>query len=245
MRTDMSALAQTIERIGVDNIVCVLSTSSCFAPRSPDKLDSHIPIYPFSHTHDHRIVKIARLCASLSLPHVVNNAYGVQQSSVWRRINRAHRVGGRIDAVVQSTDKNFLVPVGGALVFSPDESLTQAVSQLYPGRASAAPILDMFITLLSMGEHGLRALLTDREEHLWPVFQQRLGALAEEHGERLMHTPHNAISMAVTLDTYENPAMLGSQLFYKEVSGTRYCTRTVCGHLICIHTHTHTYVGLL
>lgn len=30
---------------------------------------------------------------------------------------------------------------------------------MYPGRASAAPITDLFITLLSMGKNGLLQLL--------------------------------------------------------------------------------------
>ena len=34
---------------------------------------------------------------------------------------------GRVDAVVQSTDKNFLVPVGGAVVCGPDVSFIEQV----------------------------------------------------------------------------------------------------------------------
>ena len=38
-----------------------------------------------------------------------------------------------------------------------------------------------------------------RAQALLPDFRQRLAALAERHGERLLHTPNNQISMAVTL----------------------------------------------
>lgn len=38
-----------------------------------------------------------------------------------------------MDAFVQSTDKNFMVPVGGAVVASCDESFIQKVAQIYPG----------------------------------------------------------------------------------------------------------------
>lgn len=41
-----------------------------------------------------------------------------------------------------------MVPVGGAIIYGNDKKLIKAVSELYPGRASAAPILDLFITLL-------------------------------------------------------------------------------------------------
>jgi arylsulfatase len=43
--------------------------------------------------------------------HVINNAYGLQCKKTSKLINRACAVG-RVDAVVCSTDKNFLVPVG-------------------------------------------------------------------------------------------------------------------------------------
>ncbi len=68
-------------------------------------------------------------------------------------INQGHAFGS-IDLVVQSTDKNFLVPVGGSIVFGYEKEIVQKVSQLYPGRGSAAPIIDLFITLLSMGSVG-------------------------------------------------------------------------------------------
>jgi O-phospho-L-seryl-tRNASec:L-selenocysteinyl-tRNA synthase len=47
-----------------------------------------------------------------------------------------------------------MVPVGGSLVYSYDKKLLKSVSEMYPGRASAAPILDLFITFLSMGKDG-------------------------------------------------------------------------------------------
>jgi O-phospho-L-seryl-tRNASec:L-selenocysteinyl-tRNA synthase len=28
---------------------------------------------------------------------------------------------GRIDAIISSTDKNFMVPVGGSIIYSPNE----------------------------------------------------------------------------------------------------------------------------
>ena len=38
-----------------------------------------------------------------------------------------------MDAFVQSTDKNFLVPVGGCVVAGPIEEFINNVSQTYPG----------------------------------------------------------------------------------------------------------------
>lgn len=41
---------------------------------------------------------------------------------------------GRVDAFVQSSDKNFLVPVGGAIVASGRAEIVDRVSSTYPGR---------------------------------------------------------------------------------------------------------------
>lgn len=40
---------------------------------------------------------------------------------------------GRIDAFVQSTDKNFMVPIGGTIIAGFDEKFIAKVSKCYPG----------------------------------------------------------------------------------------------------------------
>ncbi len=148
---------------GVDTVVAVVTTSSCFAPREPDALDV-----------------VAKLCKDFDIPHVVNNAYGVQCSSTVKLINRACTVG-RVDAIVQSTDKNFMVPVGGSIVCGPDEDTISRVTATYAGRASSIQVLDLVITLLSIGEQGYRDLLEWREE-LVPNFKSSLSMVAEANG---------------------------------------------------------------
>ncbi|CAM9264137.1 unnamed protein product, partial [Choristocarpus tenellus] len=143
--TDVEGVKAAIARCGADDVLCVVTTSSCFAPRMPDKVD-----------------EVARLCAAAGVGHIINNAYGLQCSNTCRLLNRA-MVVGRVDAVVQSTDKNFMVPVGGALVCGPDPDFISQVGKSYAGRASMGPCLDLFITLLSMGENGLKRLLSNRE----------------------------------------------------------------------------------
>jgi O-phospho-L-seryl-tRNASec:L-selenocysteinyl-tRNA synthase len=108
--------------------------------------------------------------------------------------------GYRVDAWVASTDKNFMVPVGGALVGSPLPDVVEAVSRAYPGRASAAPVVDLFITLLQMGQPGLQALLAQRRR----VFARLLAAMegvAARCGERVLRSPRNAVSIAMTIDS--------------------------------------------
>ena len=45
-----------------------------------------------------------------------------------------------MDVCVQSTDKNFLVPVGGAVVASPSKEPIDRICKSYPGRASSSPV---------------------------------------------------------------------------------------------------------
>lgn len=65
-----------------------------------------------------KIEAASRMCQSHEIPHVVNNAYGVQSAWICSQVTRAVRVG-RLDVMIQSTDKNFLVPVGGAIAAAP------------------------------------------------------------------------------------------------------------------------------
>jgi len=206
-------------------VLAVITTSSCFAPRVPDQVD-----------------KVAKLCAECDdVAHIINNAYGLQCKKTSKLINRASVIG-RVDAVVCSTDKNFLVPVGGAIVMSPNLEIIQNVGKVYAGRASSAPVLDFFITLLSMGLSGYKRLLIEREGMLHE-FRTKLSEIATKHGERLLECKPNTISLGITLDNLVRPrsseeseedylkavskqiSYFGSMLFKRCVSGTRVVPR--------------------
>lgn len=112
--TDLEGLAAAIAEIGADNVLAVISTTSCFAPRRPDDVKS-----------------VAKLCKDAQIPHVVNHAYGLQDAQTnkllcsagslpyfERHIDTTHcecslsATVGRVDCVISSTDKNFLVCAG-------------------------------------------------------------------------------------------------------------------------------------
>ena len=207
--TDMVKLKSEIDRIGIDNILAVFSTTSCFAPRVPDKVDL-----------------IAEVCKERDLFHIVNNAYGLQCTKICSMLVQANQKG-RVDLVIQSTDKNFMVPVGGSIIFSKDEKLLEQVSKLYPGRASMSPVMDMFITLLSMGRNGLKLLLKERKEN-YAFLVESLKTVLEKKGERILETSTNKISVAFTIgniiksDKFKNDAtFFGSYLFKRRVMGSR------------------------
>ena len=81
-----------------EEILCILTTTSCFAPRISDN-----------------IIEISKLCLKHDLYHIVNNAYGVQSIKIMKNISKSSEIG-RIDCFIQSTDKNFMVPVGGSII---------------------------------------------------------------------------------------------------------------------------------
>jgi O-phospho-L-seryl-tRNASec:L-selenocysteinyl-tRNA synthase len=92
LRTDVAGIAAAIDGAGGPAaVVAVMTTASCFAPRGTDN-----------------VVDVAKLCAARGIPHVINNAYGLQASGICHQINEAVRLG-RVDAFVQSSDKNFMV----------------------------------------------------------------------------------------------------------------------------------------
>jgi O-phospho-L-seryl-tRNASec:L-selenocysteinyl-tRNA synthase len=205
--TNINFLKETIQSISsIDEILCVLSTTSCFAPRRPDRIDI-----------------ISQLCKEYEIPHVINNAYGLQCPLIAKLINRGVTIG-RIDYVIQSTDKNFLVPVGGAIISSPTPILIDQVSKLYPGRASSAPILDLFITLLAMGKNGFESLHQERLRCL-PILIDGLNHLTKQFEERVLISPCNTISIGMTLTAlHRSPSFIGSMLFKRAVSGCRVVT---------------------
>jgi len=244
LQTDTAQIQAMLERHG-RSVLCVLTTTSCFAPRQPDSVDA-----------------VAKLCQAHGVGHVINNAYGVQSSAIAKLVMRASAVG-RVDYVVQSTDKNFQVPVGGSVVVSPDKDCIKRLSAMYPGRASMAPALDLFVTLLSMGEQGYRDMLAQRQR-VNEVLVEKLGGLAATYGERLLPSPRNDISVAVTLhrldrpaaaagegsakteqtgkekskDAQKGPTFLGAMLFQRGVSGCRVVAKSAAVTVIEGHGFT-------
>jgi O-phospho-L-seryl-tRNASec:L-selenocysteinyl-tRNA synthase len=131
---------------------------------------------------------------------------------------------------------------GGAIILSPQDSIIEAVSKLYAGRASGSPMMDLFITLLSMGLHGYKHLL-DHRVKMVEMFATKFKEIAENHNERLLLCKSNTISFGITLDhitriknndedesvylqsIQKQISRFGAMLFTRCVSGTRVVPR--------------------
>jgi len=199
VRCDVAKIQEAISR----DTAAIVSTTTFFPPREPDDVKG-----------------IAKLAADLGIPHVINNAYGVQSEEIMALIRSAIDAG-RVDFIVQSTDKNFLTPVGGAIVAAPRKDLIEELSNTYAGRATAAPAVQFFAAMLSLGLGGYESLITQQKK-LRQLLTDRLRELATTHKERILEV-FNPIASAMTLASSrkKTPRLLGGALYTLRVTGPR------------------------
>ncbi|KAG4077619.1 hypothetical protein HA402_008879 [Bradysia odoriphaga] len=201
LSTNVLAFQQKIEELGPENIVAIFSTTSCFAPRQCDDVSI-----------------LSLLAKEKDIPHLVNNAYGMQSKRIMNKIgNVMANKDCRLDLIVQSTDKNLMVPVGGAVVAGNGE-LMELVAKQYAGRASSSQTLDVFMTLLALGKNGYLKLVDERNS----VFQYMKSALMALNTADVIATKENPISVAVTLRLQQTEMNIGSMLFKRGISGARF-----------------------
>ena len=100
VRTDLEALRAKIDELGSEKILCVLD-HECFAPARDD------------------VEAIAKICKDAGVGHAINNA---DKGSLTASVVTPNQACRAEDAFVQSTDKNLMAPVGGAIVAGPDKA---------------------------------------------------------------------------------------------------------------------------
>ena len=211
---------EEIEKAVNENTAAILSTTTFFAPREPDK-----------------IKEIAKIAKEKNIPHIINNAYGVQSREIMKHVRGAIDAG-RVDAIVQSTDKNFLTPVGGAIIASPNEEFLDTVSETYAGRATAAPIVQFLAAVLSIGLEGYEKLRTIQEENR-KFLESSLKEVAERHSQRILNV-HNPISVAMTLEG-KNAKKIGQVLYTARVNGARALEKNDFG--VCCPRYISPYIN--
>ncbi|SCP05978.1 O-phosphoseryl-tRNA(Sec) selenium transferase, putative [Plasmodium ovale] len=209
--TDIEKMKNVIEEHG-NKICCVISVTSSYAPRNADD-----------------IVKISLLCNKYDIPHIINNAFGLQCIYICKEIQKCFDLKGRIDFIVQSCDKNFLLPVCGSIVFSSNKTKINEMKKLYPGRTPVHAYLDLFITLLELGKKKILQLRKERVKNFeW--LKEQVIEICLKYNLHLIKSSRNFISMAINLNELykycgkDNPraiSLLGSFLFYRNVTGHR------------------------
>jgi len=186
-----------------DECFAVISITSFFPPREHDDIKE---ISKFAHNNN--------------LIHVVINAYGVQ-SPEWMNLIRSAIDAGRVDVIIQSTDKNFLTPVGGALLASPIPENITTISQAYAGRASATPVVNFLISMLSLGNSGYQQLIKKQQENRI-LLEKKLKEVAEQINERILDV-FNPVAVAISLNNLKEDQLyaLGGALYNLRVTGPR------------------------
>ena len=211
LETDIQGIKNSIDKYGVDNILCICSTTSCFAPRGYDNIE-----------------EISKICKEKNLFHIINNAYGIYCTKIIDMINKADKIGN-VTLVVSSTDKNFMVPVGGSLVYSSNSEMVEKLKKNYPGRASISPLLDLFISFLEMGKNKYKKLISDRKEK-YKILIKKIGEIADKYGEKVVALNNNKISILFTLGKIveksgnKDAKEIGSMCFNRQISGVRVIT---------------------
>jgi O-phospho-L-seryl-tRNASec:L-selenocysteinyl-tRNA synthase len=213
---DLSALEQLMRKHASS---VVLLTTTFFPPRESDPVKD-----------------IAKLCSEVGNPLVINNAYGVQSEEIMRNVRSAVDAG-RVDAVVQSSDKNFLSPVGGSVVVSPDKRVMKWAAETYAGRATAAPVVQTLAALLVIGLEGYNQLRKEQVANR-ALLEDRLRETAGAIGQRVLSVD-NPVSCAMTLDGIDVEEV-GAKLYTLRVTGPRAVTKGVYGS--CIENYPHSYL---
>ncbi|MFX1592301.1 MAG: O-phosphoseryl-tRNA(Sec) selenium transferase [Promethearchaeota archaeon] len=186
-----------------DECFAIISLTSFFPPREHDD-----------------IKEISKFAKDNNLVHIVINAYGVQ-SPEWMKLIRSAIDAGRVDAIIQSTDKNFLTPVGGAVIASPIEDNITKISQTYAGRASATPIVNFLISMLSIGIIGYQKLIEEQQKNR-KILEVKLKEIAEKLNERILDV-YNPVAVALSLKNMKEDQLyaLGGALYNLRVTGPR------------------------
>ena len=197
VRMDMTAFEKSIKST---ESCGVLATTTFFPPRESDPVKS-----------------IARLCSDYDVPFLINNAYGVQSQDVMKEIRSAIDAG-RVDAIIQSSDKNFLTPVGGSIVVSPNPQIIEWTSDTYAGRASAAPVIQTLAALLSLGLERYQELQKEQVANL-ALLKSKLQEIAGKLGQHVLEVK-NPVAYATTLDNLDVHE-IGARLYNARVTGPR------------------------
>ncbi len=207
-----------------DNCFAVVSITSFFPPREHDD-----------------IKEISKFSKEKNLVHIIINAYGVQ-SPEWMKLIRSAIDAGRVDAIIQSTDKNFLTPIGGAVIASPKKEIITKISQTYAGRASATPVVNFLISMLSLGINGYQKLLQEQQQNR-KILEEKLKEIGVNINERVLNI-FNPVAVAISLENLKKNQLsaLGGALYNLRVTGPRVYNPTEDSFGACCNNYPTPYI---
>ncbi|MCS3922205.1 O-phospho-L-seryl-tRNASec:L-selenocysteinyl-tRNA synthase [Methanococcus voltae PS] len=176
----------------------ILSTLTFFPPRRSDDVE-----------------EISKYCLENNIPHIINGAYAIQNHKYLDKLKKALKY--RVDAIVSSTDKNLMTPIGGGIIYSKDKNFLKEVSLTYPGRASATPIVNTFVSLLSMGMDKYTYLMKEQVKNK-NLLDELLVDLANKTENKKLDVD-SPIASCIT--TKKDPIDVSAKLYNLRVTGPR------------------------
>ncbi len=216
VRADLRFLEKEIKK---DSSSAVLATTTFFPPRESDP-----------------VKEIAKACAERDIPLVINNAYGVQSERVMSEI-RAAVDAGRVDAVVQSSDKNFLAPVGASIVVTPKENFIDSIADTYAGRATAAPVVQTLAAMLAIGLDTYKDLQKEQLDNK-ALLEEKLTEIATKLEQKVLSV-WNPVACAITMDGLD-VREIGARLYNARVTGPRAIEKGAMGS--SVENYPHSYI---
>jgi O-phospho-L-seryl-tRNASec:L-selenocysteinyl-tRNA synthase len=199
VKVDVGDIEDAIKKeIKNGNKPCVLSTLTFFPPRESDEIED-----------------IAKICEEYNIPHIINGAYAIQNRYYINKLNKAFKY--RVDAVVSSSDKNLLTPIGGGIIYSKNRDFLKEISYCYPGRACATPIVNILVSLLSMGMDKYLELMKEQNESRKLLYEY-VSELAEKTNNKVLNI-RNPISLCVSVNS--DPVEIAGKLYNLRITGPR------------------------
>ncbi|MCS3901442.1 O-phosphoseryl-tRNA(Sec) selenium transferase [Methanococcus voltae] len=191
-------ISATEKELKAGNNPVILSTLTFFPPRRGDDIE-----------------EISKYCLENNIPHIINGAYAIQNHKYLDKLKKALKY--RVDAIVSSTDKNLMTPIGGGIIYSKNKDFLREVSLTYPGRASATPIVNTFVSLLSLGMDKYTQLMKEQV-----ITKNLLDDLLIDLANKTGNTKLNVDSpIASCITTQKDPVDVSAKLYNLRITGPR------------------------
>jgi O-phospho-L-seryl-tRNASec:L-selenocysteinyl-tRNA synthase len=151
--------------------------------------------------------------------------------------NRAAVDAGRVDAVVQSSDKNFLAPVGASIVVTTKKEFIDSIADTYAGRATAAPVTQTLAALLAIGLDTYKDLRKEQLDNK-TLLEEKMTEIAEKLDQRVLSV-WNPVACAITMDGLD-VREIAARLYNARVTGPRAVEKGAIGS--SVENYPHSYI---
>jgi O-phospho-L-seryl-tRNASec:L-selenocysteinyl-tRNA synthase len=142
-----------------------------------------------------------------------------------------------LDAVLQSSDKNFLAPVGASIVVTTKKEFIDSIADTYAGRATAAPVTQTLAALLAIGLDTYKDLRKEQLDNK-TLLEEKMTEIAEKLDQRVLSV-WNPVACAITMDGLD-VREIAARLYNARVTGPRAVEKGAIGS--SVENYPHSYI---